>query len=168
MLFRSAHPKEIAFFDRGPVDETRFTMGGSWSVYWYNGSIVSSEIARGMDVAELVPSEHISQNEIDAAKTVKWTYLNAQGQPKITWPPSFPLARAYVDQLERNKCLSASRIAAVRSALSDAERASGTTRTNALNTLASSLDADSRGTCDAPKVKKLQDAVSALNNAVTP
>ena len=164
----AAHPKEIAFFDRGPVDETRFTMGGSWSVYWYNGSIVSSEIARGMDVAELVPSEHISQNEIDAAKTVKWTYLNAQGQPKITWPPSFPLARAYVDQLERNKCLSASRIAAVRSALSDAERASGTTRTNALNTLASSLDADSRGSCDAPKVKKLQDAVSALNNAVTP
>lgn len=161
-------PKEIAFFDRGPVDSTRFTMGGSWSVYWYNGSIVSSEIARGMDVAELVPSEHISQNEIDAAKTVRWSYLNAQGQPLISWPPSFPLARAYVDQLERNQCLTPSRIAAVRSALGDAERASGPTRTNALNTLASSLDGDARSSCDAPKVKKLQDAVSSLGSAVTP
>ena len=33
----AAHPKEIAFFDRGPVDSTKFSMGGSWSVYWYNG-----------------------------------------------------------------------------------------------------------------------------------
>ena len=82
-------------------------MGGSWSVYWYNGAIVSSEIARGLDVTELTPSEYISQNEIDAAKTVHMDYLNAQGQPKFVWPPSFALARAYVDQLERNKCLSA-------------------------------------------------------------
>jgi hypothetical protein len=77
-------------------------MGGSWSVYWYNGSIVSSEIARGMDVAELTPSEHISQNEIDAAKTVRWNYLNAQGQPKIEWPAA-SLAKAFVDQLERRR-----------------------------------------------------------------
>ena len=95
------NPKEIAFFDRGPVDGTHFTMGGSWSVYWYNGSIVSSEIARGLDVAELTPSEFISQNEIDAAKTVRWSYLNAQGQPQISWPPSFALARSYVDQIGR-------------------------------------------------------------------
>ena len=61
----------------------RCTMGGSWSVYWYNGAIVSSEIARGLDVAELTPSEFISQNEIDAAKTVHMDYLNAQGQPKF-------------------------------------------------------------------------------------
>ncbi|MEN9592487.1 MAG: hypothetical protein RJA21_954 [Gemmatimonadota bacterium] len=79
----AANPKEIASFDRGPVDSTRMEMGGSWSVYWYNGNIVSSEIARGMDVAQLMPSEFISQNEIDAANTVKWDYLNAQGQPKI-------------------------------------------------------------------------------------
>ena len=68
---------------------------GSWSVYWYNGVIVSSEIARGLDIFELLPSPLISQNEIDAAKTVKFDYLNAQGQPKIVWPPSFALARAY-------------------------------------------------------------------------
>ena len=84
------HPKEIAYFDRGPIDSTRFSMGGSWSAYWYNGSIISSEIARGLDVAELIPTEYISQNEIDAAKTVHWDQLNVQGQPKIVWPPSLP------------------------------------------------------------------------------
>ena len=38
-----AHPVEIAYFDRGPVDSTQMRSGGSWSVYWYNGVIVSSE-----------------------------------------------------------------------------------------------------------------------------
>ena len=71
--------------------------------------------AGGLDVAELTPSQYVSQNEIDAAKTVKLEYLNTQGQPKFVWPPSFSLAKAYVDQLERNKCLPASRIAAIRS-----------------------------------------------------
>ena len=50
------HPKEIAFFDRGPVDAERLAVGGSWSAYWYNGVIVSSEIARGLDIYELLPS----------------------------------------------------------------------------------------------------------------
>ena len=159
--------KEIAFFDRGPVDSTRFTMGGSWSVYWYNGSIVSSEIARGLDIAELTPSEFISQNEIDAAKTVHMDYLNAQGQPKLVWPPSFALARAYVDQLERNKCLSTARIAAVRSALSTAERAAGSQRKDALSTLATALDGDARGSCDASRIGKLSQAVRDLANVAT-
>ena len=65
------HPKEIAFFDRGPVDSTEMGNGGSWSVYWYNGVMVSSEISRGLDIFELTPSAFISQNEIDAAKSVK-------------------------------------------------------------------------------------------------
>ena len=47
------HPQEIAYFDRGPIDAKRMAMGGSWSAYWYNGVIVSSEIARGLDVYEL-------------------------------------------------------------------------------------------------------------------
>ncbi len=82
----AAKPVEIAYFDRGPVDSTRFTMGGSWSVYWYNGVIVSSEIARGLDIFELVPSAYLTQNEIDAAKTVRFDQFNAQNQPKFTWP----------------------------------------------------------------------------------
>ena len=156
------NPHEIASFDRGPVDSTRFMMGGAWSVYWYNGAIVTSEIARGLDIAELTPSQFISQNEIDAAKTVHYEYLNAQGQPKMIWPPSFALARSFVDQLERSKCLSGARIAAVRQALSGAESASAAVRRDALTGLAASLGGDARGSCDAPKVQKLASAARDL------
>jgi hypothetical protein len=103
---------------------------------------VSSEIARGLDIFELQPSAYISQNEIDAAKTVHFDYLNTQGQPKLVWPPSFALARAYVDQLERSKGLSGERIAAIRQSLASAESASGAQRSAALNQLATQLDAD--------------------------
>jgi hypothetical protein len=162
------HPKEIAYFDRGPIDSTRFSMGGSWSAYWYNGQIVSSEIARGMDVAELVPTEFVSQNEIDAAKTVHWDQLNAQGQPKIVWPPSFSLAKAFVDQLERNKCLSGTRIASVRDEIGQAERSSGATRRDALNRVVSSLEQDKRSSCDAPRVGLLQKALNDLSGVPVP
>ena len=157
-----ARPIEIASFDRGPVDSTRMVMGGSWSVYWYNGKIVSSEIARGLDVAELVPSQYISQNEIDAAKTVQWAYLNAQGQPKIEFPPSYALARAYTDQLERKGCIAGPRIAAIRSSLSAAERAGGSERAAALSGLVNSLEADARSGCDDNKVRLLRKAVQDL------
>jgi hypothetical protein len=162
------NPKEIAFFDRGPVDSTRMTMGGSWSVYWYNGAIVSSEIARGLDVAEMVPTEHVTQNEIDAAKTVRWDYLNAQGQPQIMWPPSFPLAKALLDQLERNKCLAAPKIASARTQIGAAERASGQARNQALNSLASSLEGEARGSCDPNKVNWLRQTLGEIQNVVVP
>jgi hypothetical protein len=162
----AAKPMEIAYFDRGPVDSTRMQMGGSWSVYWYNGAMISSEIARGLDITELMPSPYISQNEIDAAKTVHYDYLNAQGQPKMVWPPSFALARAYVDQLERNRCLSADRISAIRSELSNAEKAAPATRRDAMTALASQIDGDARNSCDAPKVQKLSGAVRDLMGTV--
>jgi hypothetical protein len=164
----AARPQEIAFFDRGPVDSLRQAGGGSWSAYWYNGTIVSSEIARGLDVAELTPSQYVSQNEIDAAKTVRLEYLNAQGQPKFVWPPSFALAKAYVDQLERNKCLPADRIAAVRQDISGAERATGPARASALTRLASQLESDARNSCDGPKVQNLSQALKNLSNAPVP
>jgi hypothetical protein len=156
------HPKEIAFFDRGPIDSTRMAMGGSWSVYWYNGVIVSSEIARGLDVFELTPSALLSQNEIDAAKSVHLDYLNTQGQPKFVWPATFSLARAYVDQLERSGGLSGSRLAAVRQSLASAEQASGSARSGTLATLASSLESDANGSSDAAKVRKLASTVRDL------
>ena len=159
----AAHPREIAFFDRGPVDSTRMTMGGSWSVYWYNGAIVSSEIARGLDVFELTPSPLISQNEIDAAKSVHLDYLNTQGQPKFVWPSTFSLARAYADQLERSGGLSGSRLTAVRQSLASAEQASGSARSSALSTLASQLDSDANGSSDAAKVRKLASTVRDLS-----
>jgi hypothetical protein len=156
------NPTEIAYFDRGPVDSTRMQMGGSWSVYWYNGAIVSSEIARGLDVMELTPSQYVSQNEIDAAKTVRLDYLNAQGQPKFTWPPSFALARAYLDQLERSKCLAGDRIAAARNTLASAERAAPAARRESLTALAGQLDSAAAGSCDAPKIGKLSQTAKEL------
>ncbi len=162
------HPVEIAYFDRGPIDSTRFSMGGSWSAYWYNGQIISSEIARGLDVADLVPTQYLSQNEIDAAKTVHWDQLNVQGQPKIVWPPSFPLAKAFVDQLERNTCLPASRISAIRQSIAQAEGASGAARRDALSRAASSLDADKGSSCDAPRIGMLQKALRDIPGGVVP
>jgi len=158
----AAKPKEIAYFDRGPVDSTTMGNGGSWSVYWYNGNLVSSEISRGLDIAVLTPSEFISQNEIDAANTVHLDYLNAQGQPKFVWPPSFALARAFVDQLERSKCLGADRISAVRQGLATAEKASGTQRRESLSQIAAQLSGEAQGSCGTAKLRKLEEAVKDL------
>jgi hypothetical protein len=162
------NPKEIAYHDRGPVDSTRMGSGGSWSAYWYNGAIISSEISRGLDIFELTPSEFLSQNEIDAAKTVVLDHFNAQGQPKLVWPPSFALARAYLDQLERSNCLGRARVAAVRQGLASAEQASGAQRRDALTQIATQLDGDARTSCDAPKVRKLAGAARDLAGAALP
>jgi hypothetical protein len=156
------HPKEIAFFDRGPVDSTRMGDGGAWSVYWYNGVMVSSEIARGLDIFELTPSAFISQNEIDAARSVHREYQNVQGQARIVWPPSFALARAYLDQLEREQGLDAGRIAAARAALAAAEKASGGKRGEALTALATDLDGEAAAAGDGAKVRVAAGAVRQL------
>jgi hypothetical protein len=158
-------PKEIAYFDRGPLDGTRLITGGSWSVYWYNGLIVSSEIARGLDIFELLPGGLITQNELDAAKTVKFDYLNAQEQRKLVWPPSFAKARAFVDQLERSNGLPASRIAAVRQNLDAAEKLSGQPKQQALRRLATQLTADAKSATDQPKARMLADAVRELGGS---
>jgi hypothetical protein len=163
-----AKPFEIAYQDRGPLDSTRFTMGGSWSAYWYNGAIVSSEIARGLDAFEMTPSEFVTQNEIDAAKTVRLTYFNAQGQPKFSWPPSFPLAKAYLDQLERKKCLNPARITAIRSSIAAAEAAPRMQQPALLSTLASQLEGDKRSSCDQPRLNKMQQAITDLSRPLVP
>ena len=160
----AANPVEIAFHDRGPINADEFQMGGSWSVYWYNGSIVSSEIARGLDVFELTPSGYLSQNEIDAAKSVRVETLNAQGQPKYSWPSTFALARAYADQLERSGGLSLERLGAVREALREAETATRSARASMLNSLAASLASEAAGSSDAAKVQMLAGAVRGLTS----
>ncbi len=154
-------PTEIAFHDRGPATAT-IALGGSWSVYWYNGLIVSSEIMRGLDIFELEPSGFISQNEIDAAKTVKYDYLNAQGQPSMVWPASFALSRAYVDQLERSSGLAEARVTAVRTALDKAEKATGAARARALVTLASAVEKDAAASSDKGKVGMLSASLKQL------
>src|SRR5690606_7815249 len=107
------------------------------------------------DILELTPSSHLTQNEIDAANTVRLEYLNAQGQPKFTWPPSYSLSRAYVDQLERSNGLNNGRITAIRQALASAERMGSSEQRGALNALASELDRDAQNSRDAGKVRML-------------
>ena len=160
-----ANPKEIAFFDRGPVDSTEMGNGGAWSTYWYNGQIVSSEISRGLDIFELTPSPMLSQNEIDAAKSVKLPYFNPQEQPKLEWPASFAVARAYLDQLERSKGLSADRISSARAALEKAEKASGDERRSTLTELAGQLGGEAASGTEQARVQALAKAVTDLANA---
>ena len=162
-----ANPVEIAYHDRGPIDPDHMEMGGSWSVYWYNGVLVSSEIARGLDVYELAPSEFLTQNEIDAANTVKLEYFNPQGQPRFVWPASFAMARAFVDQLERSNGLPADRIASIRKTLADAEKAPGASRQSALTRLASEIEADAHRSSDAEKLRMLANTVRDLAAANT-
>ena len=113
----SAKPREIAYFDRGPVNADRQTLGGYWSVYWYEGRIYGTEIARGLDVFELTPSEYLSANEIAAARMAEQgRTVNPQQQYPVTWPAHPVVARAYMDQLARDKALKAdvaSRLTAV-------------------------------------------------------
>ena len=158
----ASHPVEIAYFDRGPMDATKLVDGGYWSAYWYNGYIVGSEISRGLDLFELRPSAYLSQNEIDAAKSVHFDYLNVQDQPKIVWPANFAVARSYVDQLARDRGLSADRLAKISGALEGAEKSSGSARQAALSQLASELSSDAQSSSDQERVHKLADVVNEL------
>jgi hypothetical protein len=156
------HPKEIAYFDRGPMDSTKMVSGGTWSAYWYNGNIYSSEMSRGLDVFALKPSGLLSQNEIDAAKLVHFDYLNAQSQPKLSWPASFVVARAYVDQLARGNGLSGDRVSGVRGELARAESMSGAARQSAVNALATQLGADASGSSDPVRVRALAEVLRGI------
>jgi hypothetical protein len=116
-----ANPFEIAYFDRGPIDPKLLVLGGDWSAYWYNGYIYGSEIARGLDVFRLTPTKFLTQNEIDAAKTIQVTELNVQDQQKLEWPAKLVVAKAYVDQLSRSQALPASQIAQLQKAIRSAD-----------------------------------------------
>lgn len=151
----AAHPVEIAYFDRGPIDPNMLVLGGSWSAYWYNGKIYSSEIARGLDIFELTPSDHLTQNELDAAKTVHVAELNVQNQQRIVWPRNLVVAKAYVDQLERSNALPADRIAALRDGIAKAESSK---KAGDLKKLAAATDKsarDSKNTTDAARLAAL-------------
>ena len=103
----SANPKEIAFFDRGPIHEDVLVTGGFWSTYWYNGKIYGSEIVRGLDVMALLPSEYLTANEIAAATLAdQGEAFNPQQQFRVTWPAEPVVALAYMDQLRRSDALS--------------------------------------------------------------
>ena len=125
----SSNPVEIAFFDRGPVDAEELVLGGYWSAYWFGGLIYGTEIARGLDVLALVPSEHLTVNEIAAASLRNPDLvLNVQQQKRHVWPAEPVVARAYLDQLRRSDIVLAAEADTLSAALDRAEDllASGT------------------------------------------
>jgi len=141
----SSNAYEIAYFDRGPLDATKIITAGYWSTYWYNGYIYGSEIARGLDIFKLTPSEFLSQNELDAALLVKFDEFNPQEQPKVVWPNEFVVAKAYLDQLARSQALTPDTVAALDAAMDTAETSTGASRkaaVDALEPLVSQLEKD--------------------------
>ena len=131
-----ANAYEIAFFDRGPLSDSQLFTGGYWSTYWYNGHIYGAEISRGIDVFELVPSEHLSVAEVEAAKLAVLDEFNAQMQPRFTWPAAVPVATAYLEQLEREGGILNARAQEVRGVLGGGASAAR------LNEVALALEAD--------------------------
>jgi hypothetical protein len=165
----ASHPVEIAYFDRGPLDQEKRVLGGFWSVYWYNGYIYGSEIARGVDVFKLVPSKYLTQNEIDAANQVHYDELNVQNQPKITWPSNFVVARAYIDQLSRSGALQPQRISAITAGIEKLEASHSSKDAAPLKTMASSLEKDAgsaKGPGDADRLRALAEILKTGGGAV--
>ena len=157
----AAHPFEIAYFDRGPIDPKMLMLGGDWSAYWYNGYIYGSEIARGLDIFELTPTQFLTQNEIDAAKTVHFSELNVQNQQKLEWTSKLIVAKAYVDQLSRSQALPSDKITALQSAIQRAENSHMSKgELSKLKSMASSLkkEADSaKSQADSKRLRALAD-----------
>ena len=139
----SMNPVEIAFFDRGPIDEEELITGGYWSTYWYNGHIYGTEISRGLDVFALQSSDYLTENEIAAASLPALNgIVNAQTQQIVKWPAVPVVARAYMDQLQRENRLTTSQAGELSDALERAEALLGggdgnrRSTVRALNTLA--------------------------------
>jgi len=118
----SARPVEIAYFDRGPIDAEHLVVGGYWSTYWYRGRIYGTEIVRGLDLFELLPGEYLTENEIAAAALAdQGARFNPQQQFRVDWPAEPVVARAYLDQLERDKALPDPLVAELLAALDSLE-----------------------------------------------
>ncbi|MEH0974722.1 hypothetical protein V6U77_26665 [Micromonospora sp. CPCC 205546] len=76
----SANPKEIAFWERGPISADRLVGGGTWSAYYYNGYIYSNDMTKGLDVLKLTDWRTWTAN------LVRYRELNAQTQPSyLSW-----------------------------------------------------------------------------------
>ena len=158
----ASHPQEIAYFDRGPVDGSKLVQGGQWSAYWYNGHIYGSEIARGLDVLELEPSQYLTQNEIDAAKLVRFTTSNPSDQQKLTWPATFVVARAYMDQLRRDAGLSPDQLTHISDDLDAAEQRHGSEQRAALQALAKTIEAAGKHARDPRRLRLLLGTVKEI------
>ena len=153
----SANPKEIAFFDRGPLDEKNLITGGYWSAYWYNGHIFGSEMSRGLDVLAFTPTDLLTKNELDAATAVQARSFNVQHQDPITWPASRVVALAYVDQLVRSGAVPAERTEMLKGAVSGGDAAQLSMIAGRLGERAATLSG-----VDAARMKALSAVLAAI------
>ncbi|MFE9200633.1 LVIVD repeat-containing protein [Micromonospora sp. NPDC007230] len=71
----SANPVEIAYWERGPLSDTRRILGGAWSTYYHNGYIYSNDIQKGLDVLKL------DDPRTNNARAISFAELNVQTQP---------------------------------------------------------------------------------------
>jgi uncharacterized protein (DUF305 family) len=166
----SANPVEIAYFDRGPIDAEHLVGGGYWSTYWYRGRIYGTEIVRGLDVFRLLPSEHLTENEIAAAGLANQGALfNPQQQFRVTWPAEPVVARAYLDQLGRDEALPRELIgdaaeALDRAQLRAAQGGSDPELARKLDSLAASLQAKDTGN---PVILRRQTGLAAVLTGIS-
>jgi hypothetical protein len=154
------NPVEIAFHDRGPVSAEEMASGGSWSIYWYNGVLVNSEISRGLDILQLKASPYLTENEIAASRTIELGQFNPQGQVQFNWPASYALAHAYLDQISRNKDMTIAEISAARRSLNESEQQSGRRQGETLRSLAERIDSETMNR--SVKVDKFSETVRRL------
>ncbi|MCA5894449.1 hypothetical protein LEP48_13990 [Isoptericola sp. NEAU-Y5] len=74
----SANPREIAWFDRGPLSESELLLGGSWSAYFYNGYVYSNDIQQGFDVLAI-------ERGAGLGKLPKHTYSELNPQQQVSF-----------------------------------------------------------------------------------
>lgn len=164
----SSNPIEIAYFDRGPVDEEHLILGGYWSTYWYDGKIYGTEITRGLDVLALKPSDYLTENEVAAALLAdQGDVFNPQQQFQVTWPADPVIARAFIDQLQRSNALPQSALSGLDAALtrSSAQLEDGGQDRDLARTLeglASDLQTESADAMTRKRVAMLSDTLKAI------
>ena len=164
----SANPVEIAFFDRGPIDEEAMIVGDFWSAYWYGDRIYGTEIVRGLDVLKLAPSEYLTANEIAAAAIAdQGAVFNPQQQFRVTWPAEPVVARAYLDQLARDGALPATVAAELSETLDRAEERLGEGRRDrglarSLERMARQVSDDGDGSIAARRQAALADTLGDI------
>ena len=157
------NPREIGYFDRGPVSGTSLVFGGFWSTYWYNGETYGSELHRNFDVMGLTPTSEVSANEIAAAREVQWDRLNVQSQKEITWDPSFNVVRSYRDQLEREGNIDAGTLAQVDKFVDRAEGLADRGKSSAASAQLHALSMQLKGNADFDELRGgLDDLSDAL------
>jgi len=166
----SSNPVEIAYFDRGPIHESKLQLGGYWSTYWYGGKIYGTEIARGLDVLSLEPSEYLTANEIASASLAnQGDVFNPQQQFPVSWPADPVIARAYMDQLKRVGALSDEAMGELDGVLKEAASKLGTgTKDTAiadkLQNLVREMSADNGDAMNRRRLSGLADTLGAIAN----